>query len=173
MFPISPNTKLVAKHQLNTSNCAKLPTDCSFLIGSVSSTRALIGCSSPNQQPPLSRPMKEQRCVTGTWWAVMCCYEIVMNQKLSSFTLTFSGICVCRSLCLSWFQTNNNCCQLRTIIIWHYRDIMNEDTFQEHFKTKLMKDSSSFCIESLLSKKQTDKKPEIETSCAPISLTGI
>ena len=42
---------------------------------------------------------------------------------------------------------------------------MNEDSFQHHFKTKLLKESSSFCIESLLSNKSDeDKKVDVRNS---------
>ena len=46
--------------------------------------------------------------------------------------------------------------------------IMNEDNF--HFKTKLLKESSSFCIESLLSNKcDEDRKVEVRSSPSPLS----
>ena len=42
---------------------------------------------------------------------------------------------------------------------------MNEESFQHHFKTKLLKESSSFCIESLLSNKpEEDRKVGVKSS---------
>ena len=50
---------------------------------------------------------------------------------------------------------------------------MGEEHFQEHFKTKLIKESSSFCIESLLSNKSCgDKKIELATSPSNVLTSG-
>ena len=78
----------MAKHRLNTSNCAKLPTNLPRLLLAARATPAPIGWPSTNQRPAWRGPMRRAGG-PGTWWAVMCCYEIVMNQKWSaSVTLT-------------------------------------------------------------------------------------
>ena len=47
------------------------------------------------------------------------------------------------------------------------RATMSEETFQHHFKTKLLKETSSFCIESLLSNKPADRKHPARAASPP------
>ena len=44
---------------------------------------------------------------------------------------------------------------------------MSEETFQHHFKTKLLKETSSFCIDSLLSNKPADRKHPARAASPP------
>ena len=49
--------------------------------------------------------------------------------------------------------------------------IIMSEGFQQNFKTKLFKESSSFCIESLLAKKndENDRKPAVVEKSSPIN----